>query len=73
MNKQPIEQAQDADIRLSVAAMRRAAQRARELARKTGTAIVVSRDGIIEHFEPDAPELEALSVQEPRAPYGDKA
>ncbi|MBI1284199.1 MAG: hypothetical protein GC183_07650 [Thiobacillus sp.] len=73
MNKQPIEKALDADLRLSVAAMQRAAVRARELARKTGTAIVVSRDGIVEHFQPDAPELEVLSVQEANAPYGDKA
>lgn len=73
MNKQSIEKAQDADLRLSVAAMQRAAQRARELARKTGTAIVVSRNGIVVHLAPDAPELEALSVQEPRLPYEDKA
>ncbi len=73
MNKQSIEKAQDADLRLSVAAMQRAAQRARELARKTGTAIVVSRNGIIEHLAPDAPELEALSVQEPLLPYGEQA
>ena len=73
MNKQPIEKAKDADLKSSVAAMQRAAQSARELARKTGTAIVVSRNGIIEHLAPDAPELEAFSVQEPQLPYGEQA
>ena len=33
MNKQPIENARDADLRLSSQALQRAAQRARELAR----------------------------------------
>lgn len=53
MNKQPIEHAQDADLRLSVAAMQRAAQRARELARKTGTHLVVSQDGKVIYLHPD--------------------
>lgn len=69
MNKQPIEQARDADLRLTHAALRRAAQRARELARQTGTVIVVSRQGVIEHLQPQ-PEL-ASTVQEPTPPYGD--
>jgi LDH2 family malate/lactate/ureidoglycolate dehydrogenase len=51
MNKQPIATARDADLRLSVAAMHRAAQRARELARQTGTAIVISRGGVVQHIE----------------------
>ena len=53
MNKQPIEQAQDADLRLSVAAMQRAARRARELARMTGTYLVVSQDGEVIYLQPD--------------------
>lgn len=71
MNKQPIETARDADLRLSPQAMQRAARRARALAAQTDTAIVVSRDGVIEHI---SPRLEATgsSVQEPPAPYGDK-
>lgn len=71
MNKQPIETARDTDLRLSFQAMRRAAQRARELAVQTGTAIVVSQNGVIEHIRP---QLETASphVQEPQAPYGDK-
>ncbi len=71
MNKQPIETARDADLRLSPQAMQRAARRARELAAQTGTAIVVSRDGVIEHIRPQLEATES-SVQEPPAPYGDK-
>jgi hypothetical protein len=72
MNKQPIETANDSDIRLSSQALRRAAQRARELAAQTCTAIVVSHDGVIEHIRPQ-PEPAMSSVQEPSPPYGDKA
>lgn len=54
MNKQPLEQAQDRDLRLSQPAMQRAAQRAHDLAKATGTTIVVSRDGVIEHVTPMA-------------------
>lgn len=71
MNKQPIETARDADLRLSPQAMQRAARRARELAAQTGTAIVVSRNGVIEHIRPQPEATESL-VQEPPAPYGDK-
>ena len=70
MNKQPIELARDADLRLTHTALRRAALRAHELARQTGTAIVVSRQGVIEHLPPQ-PER-AVTVQEPSQPYGDK-
>ena len=62
MNKQPIDAAHDADLRFSMLAMQRAAQRARELAAQTGTAIVVSNNGAIEHIHP---------VREASAPYGD--
>jgi hypothetical protein len=71
MNKQPIETARDADLRLSPQAMQRAARRARELAAQTGTAIVVSRDGVIEYIRPRL-ETTGSPVQEPPAPYGDK-
>jgi len=54
MNKRPIEQASDRDLRLSQAALQRAAQRARELAAATGTAVVISRNGVIEHLNPNA-------------------
>ncbi|MBK7326166.1 MAG: hypothetical protein IPI89_08540 [Propionivibrio sp.] len=69
MNKQPIEQARDADLRLSHAALQRAALRAREIARQTGTAIVVSRQGVIEHLQPQPEPVS--TAQEPIPPYGD--
>jgi hypothetical protein len=53
MNEQPIEAAQDEDIRLSVRALLRAAHRAREIAAMTGTEIVVSRYGVIEKIRPE--------------------
>jgi len=68
MNKQPIEQARDADIRLSLVALRRAAERARKLARDTGTPLVVSRNGVVEYapLQPEKP----LGLQEPSAHRG---
>ena len=57
MNKQPIDQAQDRDLRLSEVAMQRAAQRAHELAKATGTTIVVSHHGIIEYMKPAPDEI----------------
>ncbi|MFZ6845550.1 hypothetical protein [Undibacterium sp. RuTC16W] len=56
MNKQPIAQAKDSDLRLSQIAMQRAAQRAQDLAKATGTAIVISRNGVIEHLAPKQQE-----------------
>jgi hypothetical protein len=53
MNKRPIEEAEDRDLRLSHLALQRAAQRARELAAATGTALVISRNGVIEHLTPE--------------------
>jgi hypothetical protein len=57
MNKQPIEQAMDRDLRFSQVAMQRAAQRAHALAKATGTSIVISHDGVIEHLEPQVQEI----------------
>jgi hypothetical protein len=71
MNEHPIEQARDADLRLSVAAMHRAAQRARELAQQTGTAIVVSRHGVVEQLAPQS-GAPVHGVHEPRPGYGRK-
>jgi LDH2 family malate/lactate/ureidoglycolate dehydrogenase len=47
MTTQPISQSMDADLRHSQAALERAAHRAREIAAQTGTAIVISRQGVI--------------------------
>jgi hypothetical protein len=52
MNKLPIDQARDSDLRFSQQALERAAHRAHELARSTGTFIVVSRNGVVEHLTP---------------------
>jgi len=54
MNKRSIVEARDADLRLSIVALERAARRARELAVSTGTALIVSRNGAIECLEPAA-------------------
>jgi len=47
-----IENARNADIRGSWPALLRAAQRARAIAAQTGTAIVVTRNGVMEHIYP---------------------
>lgn len=72
MNKQPIEMARDADLRFSQQALQRAAQRARELAVQTGTAIVVSRLGVLEQINPKAEEA-AQCAQEAVRLHGDKS
>jgi hypothetical protein len=63
MNKKPISESRDVALRKSEAALRRAAQRAREVARQTGTCLVVSRNGKIHRIAPDA-------VAESPAQYG---
>lgn len=69
MKKPPFDSIQDLDLQNSMVAMQRAALRAREIARQTGTFLVVSRNGVVELIEPDAPALEPLSVQEPTGSY----
>lgn len=56
MNKAMIDTARDADLRLSYQALLRAAQRAREVALQTGTAIIVSRSGVVERIDPATAE-----------------
>ncbi|MBC7161461.1 hypothetical protein [Immundisolibacter sp.] len=62
----PIEQAANPNLRGSWPALLRAARRARELAAQTGTAIVVSHDGVIEYIRPQ-PETPSPHVAEPHA------
>ena len=69
MNSQPIENARDSDLRASRQALRRAARRAYALAAQTGTAIIVSHNGVIERIEPPS-NTQAHKLQEPSAPYG---
>ena len=71
MNKQPIEMARDPDLRLSAVALQRAAHRAHELARQTGTAVVISRDGVVLHVQPK-PAPSATLAQEHAATYQPK-
>ncbi len=66
MNTRSIEEARDADLRLSIIALERAARRARELAARTGTALIVTRNGAIERILPGAP----ASVTEAQDPDG---
>lgn len=68
MNKQPLSGAQDADLRASQAAMERAAKRARQIAAQTGTELVFSRGGVVEHVLPDIGPTATLA-QEPSQPY----
>ena len=55
MNKRPIAQSTDRDLRLSEVALQRDAQRAREVAAATGTALVINHNGVIEHLTPKPP------------------
>ena len=54
MSNKPIELSTDSDLRLSQVALERAAQRAREIAEKTGTAIVITRNGVLEYLKPQS-------------------
>jgi hypothetical protein len=73
MNKRPIEMAQDPDLRLSAVALQRAANRAHELARQTGTAVVISREGVVHYVQPTPVQTQAATVaQEQAARYAPK-
>ena len=50
MNTRPIEEARDPDLRGSLTALKRAAQRARDIAIQTGTGIVVRENGVLRHI-----------------------
>jgi len=71
MNKEPIENAIDADLRLSKAALLRAARRAHELAAQTGTCIVIREYGVLRKVWPDLQQ--AGFVLEPTPEYKDKS
>jgi hypothetical protein len=53
MNPLPIVTSDDADLRLSLPAMQRAARRAREIARQTGTCVVVGELGQVKRIPPE--------------------
>ena len=74
MNGKPLENARSSDLRGSWQALQRAAQRARQVAVQTGTDLVVTRNGVLEHIKPqptptptptpelDSPETKAESA-----------
>jgi hypothetical protein len=64
MNKRPIEQANDSDLRNSRIAMLRALQRTHDVAKTTSTTIVISHNGVIEHRTPN-PASTVLTTQIP--------
>ncbi|HEX3109709.1 MAG TPA: hypothetical protein VHU41_11505 [Thermoanaerobaculia bacterium] len=49
------------DMQAAPQALRRAARRAREIARHTGTRLVVVHDGVLRELDPDSPELQPVS------------
>jgi hypothetical protein len=51
----------NADMQGAPQALLRAAQRAREIARRTGTQLVVVHNGVLRELDPDSPELDAAA------------
>ena len=72
MSPRPLDSARNADIPASFEALKRAAQRAREVARQTGTAPVIGEDGHVRLIAPP-PESAAARVNEPSSHYGEDA
>jgi hypothetical protein len=62
----PIEQARSADLRGSAPALHRAAARARQIAAQTGTAVVVVRNGSVQHLYPVQTTPTVHGVPEPQ-------
>ncbi len=71
INTTSIDQANSTFLRGALAALHRAARRARELAAQTGTELIVSRGGVIERIKPQ-PDTAGPQVRESAVPYGDK-
>ena len=67
MSDVPVSKLPDDDMRAAPAALLRASQRAREIARQTGTAIVIVRDGIlVEERVDDSPETSTPPIASAR-------
>jgi hypothetical protein len=69
-NKRPISEARSSDLRGSFTALRRAAERARQIAAQTGTAVVIRRAGKLERMYPA--QAGAAGVQEKASTYRKK-
>lgn len=61
----PLETARSSSLRGSFSALQRAAQRARQIAMQTGTRVVVVRDGVVLHVDPEHAERTEPITQEP--------
>lgn len=70
-NKRPISEARSADLRGSLPALRRAAERARRIAAQTGTAVIIRREGVLERVYPGSADAVA-EVREKSATYRKK-
>jgi hypothetical protein len=49
------------DMQAAPQALRRAARRAREIARRTGTRLIVIHGGVLRELDPDGPELQSAA------------
>jgi hypothetical protein len=56
----------NADMQGAPHALLRAAQRAREIARRTGTRLVVVHNGVLRELDPDSPEVQAAAAESVR-------
>ena len=61
MNKHGIETARSNDLRLSREALERAARRAADVARQTGTDLIIAEDGVVRRIPPGSQHAPALS------------
>lgn len=52
MSNKPLAQSSDPDLRNSQTALLRAARKARELARQTGTQLIITYGGSVRHIAP---------------------
>ena len=57
----------NADMQAAPQALLRAAQRAREIARRTGTRLVVVHQGVLRELDADSPELESFDGESSRS------
>ena len=74
MSRAPVSQLPDAAMQGVDAALLRAAQRARDVARRTGTALVIVRDGVlVEERVDDAPAPAPTPVSSRRLVEGARA
>lgn len=70
MNKKPLKDAQDSDLRGSWPALIRAGERARRIAAQTQTAVVYSENGkLIHRYMNESAALSKTGTQEPEIPY----